>query len=87
MKLKVLIPHFDGLLPIISTKRLSNFELTLSPDASRVGQHMCSNLLDYNEVSTHYGFIKQDVDGNQSHLLESHPYQYDWKLRGKNTIR
>uniref|UniRef100_A0A1A8S6K4 Fras1 related extracellular matrix protein 2b n=1 Tax=Nothobranchius rachovii TaxID=451742 RepID=A0A1A8S6K4_9TELE len=41
------MPHIDGMLPVVSTRSLSNFELTLSPDASRVGQHRCSNLLDY----------------------------------------
>ncbi|KAM7374500.1 hypothetical protein PAMP_007153 [Pampus punctatissimus] len=50
IKVTVTMPHIDGMLPIISTRPLMNFELTLSPDGTRVGNHRCSNLLDYNEV-------------------------------------
>ncbi|KAK6305795.1 hypothetical protein J4Q44_G00245750 [Coregonus suidteri] len=46
------------MLPVISTRPLSNLELTLSPDGgTRVGNHRCSNLLDYSEVATGHGFI------------------------------
>ncbi|KAI4814202.1 hypothetical protein KUCAC02_003406 [Chaenocephalus aceratus] len=52
IKVTVTMPHIDGMLPVISTRPLMNFELTLSPDGTRVGNHRCSNLLDYNEVTT-----------------------------------
>jgi hypothetical protein len=39
------------MLPVVSTRQLSNFELTLSKDGTRLATHRCSNLLDYNEVS------------------------------------
>ena len=86
VRVRILVPHFDGLLPAISTKQLSNFELTLSPDASRVAQHSCSNLLDVHEIVTRHSFLTNDIidpngiGGNQ-------PYQYDSQLRGNNTLR
>ncbi|KAH0616008.1 hypothetical protein JD844_026750, partial [Phrynosoma platyrhinos] len=61
IKLTITMPHMDGMLPVVSTRPLSNFELTLSPDGTRVGNHKCSNLLDYNEIETKYGFITDNV--------------------------
>uniref|UniRef100_A0A1A8P4P9 Fras1 related extracellular matrix protein 2a n=3 Tax=Nothobranchius TaxID=28779 RepID=A0A1A8P4P9_9TELE len=52
IKVTVTMPHIDGMLPVISTRSLMNFDLTLSPDGTRVGNHRCSNLLDFNEVTT-----------------------------------
>lgn len=86
IKIKVLIPHFDGLLPVISTKRLSNFELTLSPDASRVAQHTCSNILNPGEVTTQYGFNTKQKQNNIQQS-NSQPFEFDWRLRGNDTTR
>lgn len=86
VKLKVLIPHFDGLLPVISTKRLSNFELTLSPDASREGQHKCSNLLNPGEVVTRFGFVKP-LNETKEDLIISQPHEFDPALRSNTTLR
>ncbi|XP_041088546.1 FRAS1-related extracellular matrix protein 2-like [Polyodon spathula] len=86
IKVTVTMPHIDGLLPVISTRDLSNFELTLSPDGTRVGNHKCSNLLDYNEVKTRYGFLT-DATKNPEVIGETSPYQYSSALRGSNTLR
>uniref|UniRef100_A0A8C6NWB8 FRAS1 related extracellular matrix 2b n=1 Tax=Nothobranchius furzeri TaxID=105023 RepID=A0A8C6NWB8_NOTFU len=86
IKLTVTMPHIDGMLPVVSTRSLSNFELTLSPDASRVGQHRCSNLLDYSEVDTRYGFLT-DATKNTEVFGETKPYEYSTSLRGSSTLR
>lgn len=74
------------MLPMISTKELSNFELTLSPDGTRIGNHKCSNLLDYTEVKTHHGFLT-DVTKNPEIVEEMYPYQYSSSIRGSSTLR
>ncbi|XP_065487955.1 FRAS1-related extracellular matrix protein 2 [Caloenas nicobarica] len=86
IKLTVTMPHIDGMLPVISTRELSNFELTLSPDGTRVGNHKCSNLLDYTEVKTHHGFLT-DATKNPDVIGETIPYQYSPTIRGFNTLR
>ncbi|PKU40739.1 fras1-related extracellular matrix protein 2 [Limosa lapponica baueri] len=86
IKLTVTMPHIDGMLPVISTRELSNFELTLSPDGTRVGNHKCSNLLDYTEVKTHHGFLT-DATKNPDVIGETIPYQYNPAIRGLNTLR
>ncbi|XP_048388259.1 FRAS1-related extracellular matrix protein 2-like isoform X1 [Stegostoma tigrinum] len=86
IKVTVTMPHIDGMLPVISTRQLSNFELTLSPDGTRVGNHKCSNLLDYNEVKTRYGFLS-DSTKNPEVIGETAPYQYSSSLRGSSTLR
>ncbi|XP_013783559.1 FRAS1-related extracellular matrix protein 2-like, partial [Limulus polyphemus] len=86
IKLTVVIPHRDGMLPVISTQPLTNFELTLSPDSLRVGTHKCSNLLNYQEVRTKYGFLTNDTkDANI--IGEVEPYQYSADLRTEPTLR
>lgn len=74
------------MLPVVSTRPLSNFELTLSLDGTRVGQHRCSNLLDYNEVKTRYGFLTEATK-NPEVIGNTEPYQYDTSLRGSGTLR
>jgi len=39
IKITVSMPHIDGMLPAISTRQMSNFEITLSKDGLRVGNH------------------------------------------------
>ncbi|XP_036392654.1 FRAS1-related extracellular matrix protein 2-like [Megalops cyprinoides] len=86
IKLIITMPHMDGMLPVVSTRPLSNFELTLSPDGTRVGNHRCSNLLDFNEVKTRYGFLT-DATKNPEVIGETAPYQYNTPLRSSSTLR
>ncbi|XP_053176422.1 FRAS1-related extracellular matrix protein 2b [Scomber japonicus] len=86
IKLTITMPHIDGMLPVVSTRSLSNFELTLSPDGTRVGNHRCSNLLDYAEVKTRYGFLTEATK-NPEVIGETSPYQYSTSLRGFSTLR
>lgn len=75
-----------GMLPVVSTRHMSNFELTLSPDGTRVGNHKCSNLLDYSEVPTKYGFITENTK-NDELIGETSPYQYSSALRSAKSLR
>jgi hypothetical protein len=86
IKLTITVPHWDGLLPAISTRKLTNFELTLSPDSLRVGTHRCSNLLDFNELHTKYGFLTNDTK-NPALMGEVEPYQHSVYLRSEPTLR
>ncbi|XP_078259348.1 FRAS1-related extracellular matrix protein 2-like [Rhinoraja longicauda] len=86
VKLTVTMPHIDGMLPVISTRQLFNFELALSPDGTRVGNHRCSNLLDHHEVKTHHGFLSPSTRSPQA-IGETSPYQYSDALRGSSTLR
>uniref|UniRef100_A0A8C3G2X1 FRAS1 related extracellular matrix 2b n=1 Tax=Cyclopterus lumpus TaxID=8103 RepID=A0A8C3G2X1_CYCLU len=86
IKLTVTMPHIDGMLPVVSTRALSNFELTLSPDGTRVGNHRCSNLLDHAEVKTRYGFLTEATK-NPEVIGETSSYQYSTSLRGSSTLR
>ncbi|KAJ0022330.1 hypothetical protein NQD34_009820 [Periophthalmus magnuspinnatus] len=86
IKLTVTMPHIDGMLPVVSTRPLSNFELTLSPDSARVGNHRCSNLLDHTEVTTRHGFLTPATK-NPEIIGETAPYQYSPALRGASTLR
>lgn len=83
----MVVPHRDGLLPIISTRPLSNLELTLSPDGARMGDHKCSNLLDVGDVrSTRYGFLTPLIK-NPDVIGEVEPYQFSTELRSEATLR
>ncbi|KAM9846954.1 FRAS1-related extracellular matrix protein 2-like [Aulostomus maculatus] len=86
IKVTVTMPHIDGMLPVISTRPLMNFELTLSPDGTRVGNHRCSNLLDYNEVTTGHSFITA-LTRNPESMGDTAPYQFSSPLRGNSTLR
>ncbi|XP_013413797.1 FRAS1-related extracellular matrix protein 2-like [Lingula anatina] len=86
VRLSVTIPHRDGMLPVISTNILSNFELALSPDAFRIGQHKCSNLLDYDEVRTKYGYITNETK-NPNIVGSMEPYQYNADIRSEPSLR
>lgn len=79
-------PYYSGMLPVISTRPLSNFELTLSPDGTRAGNHRCSNLLDFNEIQTGHGFIT-DATKNPEIIGETAPYQYSVFMRSANSLR
>ncbi|XP_037655980.1 FRAS1-related extracellular matrix protein 2 isoform X2 [Choloepus didactylus] len=85
VKLTVAMPHIDGMLPVVSTRELSNFELTLSPDGTRVGHHRCSNLLDYTEVPTRHGFLT-NATGSPGTAGETHPHQHS-SVRGASALR
>lgn len=86
VRISIVIPHRDGMFPVVSTRRLSNFELILSPDGTRIGQHRCSNLLDYDEIQTQFGFITNETrNADMTSVME--PYQYNSKLRGDTALR
>ncbi|XP_044079027.1 FRAS1-related extracellular matrix protein 2-like [Siniperca chuatsi] len=86
IKVTVTMPHIDGMLPVISTRPLMNFELTLSPDGTRVGNHRCSNLLDYEEVTTGHGFITASTRSPEN-MGDTAAYQFSNSLRGNSTLR
>ncbi|XP_067348338.1 FRAS1-related extracellular matrix protein 2a isoform X1 [Channa argus] len=86
IKVTVTMPHIDGMLPVISTRPLMNFDLTLSPDGTRAGNHRCSNLLDYNEVTTGHGFVTASMRSLES-MGDTAPYQFSSSLRGNSTLR
>ncbi|XP_053297980.1 FRAS1-related extracellular matrix protein 2 [Pleuronectes platessa] len=86
IKVTVTMPHIDGMLPVISTRPLMNFDLTLSPDGTRVGNHRCSNLLDHSEVTTGHGFITAST-GSPESMGDMAPYQFSGALRGNGTLR
>ncbi|XP_077984509.1 extracellular matrix protein 3-like [Glandiceps talaboti] len=86
IRVTVTMPHIDGMLPIISTRQLSNFELTLSKDGTRKGLHRCSNLLDTNEIATRFGFITEETK-NPNVVGEVEPYQFSSDMRGQQTLR
>lgn len=79
-------PCLAGMLPVISTRRLTNFELTLSHDGTRVGNHRCSNLLDHTEVTTAHSFITAST-GSPESMGDPAPYQFSSSLRGNSTLR
>lgn len=83
-----MIPHRDGMLPVISTHQLSNFEFILSPNALRIAQHRCSNLLDINDfdVMSGFGFVSNRTQNPKS-MGEMEPYQFSKDLRGEKTLR
>ncbi|KAL4230245.1 FRAS1-related extracellular matrix protein 2 [Mactra antiquata] len=85
IKLSIQAPHTDGVLPIISTRRLSNFWLALSADAFR-NEHPCSNLLDVHELATDEGFITNETK-KALYIDDAEPYEFDNKLRPNSTLR
>lgn len=74
------------MLPVISTRPLMNFDLVLSPDGTRVGNHRCSNLLDFSEVTTGHGFITASTRTSES-VGDTAPYQFSGALRSNSTLR
>ncbi|KAI0207559.1 FRAS1-related extracellular matrix protein 2 [Lamellibrachia satsuma] len=86
VRVSVLVPHRDGMLPAISTHILSNFDLALSPDAFRVGLHKCSNLIDVDEKETHESFSTPDLR-NRNSATEVLPFQFNKQLRSEPTLK
>ena len=84
--IKVVVPHTDGLVPIISTKKLTNFKRILRPGVLRLAQHKCSNLLDAREVTTRFGFATNAIKDPEN-MNEGEPYQFSVELRGNRTLR
>lgn len=87
VRVTITIPHRDGLLPVLSTRQLSNFEFILTHNALRVAQHKCSNLLDISDlhVTSGFGFVANGTRNIKSVGLE--PYQFSTRLRGEPTLR
>ncbi|XP_029030012.1 FRAS1-related extracellular matrix protein 2a [Betta splendens] len=84
IRVAVTMPHIDGMLPLISTRPLLNFDLTLGPDGTRVGHHRCSNLLDHHEVATGHGFVTAATRGPGG---DAAPHQFSAALRGSGALR
>ncbi|XP_071125097.1 extracellular matrix protein 3-like [Mytilus edulis] len=80
------VPHQDGMLPVVSTWQPSNFEFILSPDALRQGQHQCSNLIDFSESRSDFGFVSNRTK-NPFMIGEIEPYQNSADLRTAKTLR
>lgn len=84
--IKIMLPHTDGLVPLISTKRLTNVKRILRPGVLRTAKHKCSNLLDLNEITTSFGFVTESIKDRKS-MNEGEPYQYSVELRSNRTLR
>ena len=84
--IKVILPHTDGLIPLISTARLTNFKRMLRPGVLRVAKHKCSNLLDLNEIVTSLGFVTDSIKDRES-MNAGEPYQFSVELRNNRTLR
>ena len=84
--IKVVLPHTDGLIPLLSTNRLINFKRILRPGVLRLAKHKCSNLLDLNEITTSFGFVTDSFEDRKG-ANEGEPYQYSAELRGNRTLR
>ncbi|KAK3099400.1 hypothetical protein FSP39_003828 [Pinctada imbricata] len=88
VKITVTIPHRDGLLPVISTHRPSNYEFILSPSAMRVGQHRCSNLLDITDHDVPFNrWFVSNATRNTDSIGEIEPYLYNPDVRTPSTLR
>ncbi|XP_042885608.1 FRAS1-related extracellular matrix protein 2-like, partial [Penaeus japonicus] len=86
VRVEVVIPHRDGMIPVLSTRPLTNFELTLSRDGIRIGNHRCSNLLDFHEVRTEHGFVTNETRSPE--LVDAiEPYQFSSDLRSPASLR
>ena len=84
--IKVILPHTDGLIPLISTTRLANFKRILRPGVLRIAKHKCSNLLDLNEITTSLGFVADSIKDHKG-MNEGEPYQFSEELRNNSTLR
>ena len=84
--IKIQIPHTDGLIPVITTKRVSDFKQVLGKSVLRVAQHKCSNFLSEKEAITKFTFISSNSKNSRA-MLEGRPYQFSPDLRGNNTLR
>ncbi|KAG7258339.1 hypothetical protein CRUP_003300, partial [Coryphaenoides rupestris] len=77
-------PMLSGLRVVAVTKPWP--VVTSSPDGTRVGNHRCSNLLDYDEVTTGHGFVTATTRNPES-MGDAEPYQYSAALRSNRTLR
>lgn len=86
VKIIVRVPHYNGLLPVISTQPPTNYDLLFTKSGFRTGSHPCSNLLMPKESTTKTNFITQDTSNDmaQGDVLA---YQYDTKMRSTPTLQ
>ncbi|CBY08706.1 unnamed protein product [Oikopleura dioica] len=88
IKVSIVLPHTDGIIPLISTKQLTNFEFTMSEDSTRSSQHSCSNLLLPREVRTNFGFLTNATSNPKIYSdNDLMPYQFDRNLRSERTLQ
>ncbi|XP_052795215.1 extracellular matrix protein 3-like isoform X1 [Mya arenaria] len=80
---RVQIPHTDGMLPVISTRKMANYELTLNDDGSHKNKHQCTNLLKSGGIGAGFGVNHHDLMGFYGSSL---PYEYSEMLRSNKTL-
>ena len=80
------VPHQDGMLPVVSTAQPTNFEYLVSADAYRQGNYPCSNMKDFTESGSDFGFISNRTR-NVDMTSEIEPYQNSVELRSEETLR
>ena len=86
VKVVVQIPHYNGLLPVVSTQQPTNYDILFSESGFRVGSHPCSNLLMPSEYTTTTNFVTNRTTNEeaQGDILS---YQYDMKMRSEPTLQ
>ena len=86
--ISVMIPHQDGLLPLLSTFPIHNLRLLLSEPVYRE-QHTCSNFVlpSHSKQSSHYGFLDEDESSQGTpEGMRNVPHQFDTALRSNETV-
>ncbi|XP_076876248.1 FRAS1-related extracellular matrix protein 2a isoform X2 [Brachyhypopomus gauderio] len=86
VKLSVTMPHVDGMVPLVSTRALSDLEQILGRDGGRSAAHRCSNLPDAAETHSRHGFLTE-ATGRSSGVSDGAPYQHSAPLRGQAALR
>ncbi|XP_014672515.1 PREDICTED: FRAS1-related extracellular matrix protein 2-like [Priapulus caudatus] len=65
VRVSVTVPHVDGMLPLVSTRPLTNLDFALTPSALRVTTHTCSNLLIDGDTGDNVTFLSGDDVGDE----------------------
>lgn len=88
VKIKVEIPHLDGMLPIVSTRPLNSFSSILTRSPLRL-EHQCSNIIDPVDSVTDYNFIRNKTIPTEKTDIASrnmNPHQFNDDLRSELTL-
>ncbi|OQV11438.1 Extracellular matrix protein 3 [Hypsibius exemplaris] len=81
VKVSVIIPHRTGLVPLISTARITDLHMMLGSDGTRTAEHTCSNMIAGNELKTSDGFLRHRSSRDRGAKVT--PLE---KLRGNRTL-
>lgn len=76
MRIQVVVPHADGLIPIMSTQPLHGIRHIMSDPAYR-SHHKCSNL------HPAHGFLSDKDDGRRASL----PFEFSKNIRQESAVR